>query len=63
MALSKESLKNRILAEIQTQGWEVTGDNTKLATAIANAVVDEIQANAKATGLDSNNDTHNLSVE
>ncbi len=51
MALSKLSLKDRIITELQGQGFTTTGDHAKadeLATAIANAVVDEIQANAKA---------------
>lgn len=51
MALSKSSLKGRILSELQGQGFTTTGQHAKadeLATAIANAVVDEIQANAKA---------------
>ncbi|PFG55757.1 hypothetical protein ATG66_2073 [Vibrio sp. ES.051] len=52
MALSKSSLKNRILSELQSQGFVTSGAHAKsdeLATAIANAVVDEIKANAKAT--------------
>ncbi|ELU8401735.1 hypothetical protein SD340_003631 [Vibrio fluvialis] len=51
MALSKSSLKDRIITELQGQGFTTTGNHAKadeLATAIANAVVDEIQANAKA---------------
>lgn len=61
--MNKESLKNRILTEFQAQGWEVTSDNTKLATALANAIIDEIQQNARAVGVDSHNDTHELTVE
>lgn len=51
MALSKSSLKDRIITELQGQGFTTTGNHAKadeLATAIANAVVDEIQINAKA---------------
>lgn len=51
MALSKSSLKDRILSELQGQGFVTTGNHAKsdeLAQAIANAVVDEITANAKA---------------
>jgi ribosomal protein S8 len=52
MALSKSSLKERIVTELQSQGFITSGTHAsaqKMAEAIANAVVDEIQANAKAT--------------
>ncbi|EKY4213284.1 MULTISPECIES: hypothetical protein [Vibrio] len=52
MSLSKLSLKNRILAELQLQGFVTSGVHSKsdeLVTAIANAVVDEIKGNAKVT--------------
>ncbi|OMH40216.1 hypothetical protein [Desulfurobacterium indicum] len=56
MALDKTSLKNRILFELQAQGFGVgTTDKDgidwidKFATAIANAVVDEIQQNAETS--------------
>ena len=61
MALSKASLKSRIETELTGQGFVLGGAfdfATKMATAIANAVVDEIQANAKCNGLDSNGDSH-----
>lgn len=51
MALSKSSLKDRILSELEGQGFVTTGNYAKsdeLAQAIANAVVDQITANAKA---------------
>ncbi|MBY7898708.1 hypothetical protein KW478_19630 [Vibrio fluvialis] len=51
MALSKSSLKDRIISELQSQGFVTEGEHAmvqKMAEAIANAVVDEIQANAKA---------------
>lgn len=51
MSLSKSSLKQRIIAELQGQGFTTTGNHAKsdeLATALANAIVDEITANAKA---------------
>ncbi|WP_153446927.1 hypothetical protein [Vibrio algicola] len=51
MALSKSSLKDRILSELTAQGFVTTGNHAKsdeMAQAIANAVVDEIKANAKA---------------
>lgn len=65
MALSKTGLKSRIVTELGAQGFTTTGDHAfaaKMAEAIANAVVDEIQANAKATGTDSGGDTHDLSI-
>ena len=61
MALSKSGLKSRITIEMESQGITTTGTYafaTKLAEAIANAIVDEITANAKCSGADSNGDTH-----
>ncbi|MBF9002087.1 hypothetical protein [Vibrio nitrifigilis] len=52
MALSKSSLKSKIVSELNAQGFVTEGEHAmaqKMAEAIANAVVDEIQANAKAT--------------
>jgi hypothetical protein len=52
MALSKSTLKDRIVTELQAQGFVTEGEHAmalKMAQAIANAIVDEIQANAKAT--------------
>ncbi|WPC76576.1 hypothetical protein [Vibrio porteresiae] len=52
MALSQSSLKSKIVSELNAQGFVTEGDHAmaqKMAEAIANAVVDEIQANAKAT--------------
>lgn len=67
MALSKTGLKTRIETELQAQGVVITGQHawaSKFATAIANAVVDEIQVNAKATGTDTpTGDAHNLSIQ
>lgn len=51
MALSKSTLKSRIVSEFEAVGAKSAGDHSwvdKMATAIANAVVDEIKANAKA---------------
>jgi hypothetical protein len=65
MALSKSGLKTRIITELETQGFVTTGTypwTQKFAEALANAVVDEIHANAQATGLDSNSDTHDLAI-
>jgi len=49
MALSKAGLKTRIVNEMTVLGAEATGAHSwvnKFAEAIANAVVDEVQANA-----------------
>ncbi|MGF1702971.1 hypothetical protein L4D09_22025 [Photobacterium makurazakiensis] len=51
MALSKSSLKQRIISELQTKGFVTEGEFAQagnMAEAIANAVVDEITQNAKA---------------
>lgn len=50
MALSKAQLKNRIITEMQAQGATATGEHSwvnRMAEAIANAVVDEVQSNAE----------------
>ena len=50
MAISKASLKTKINAELVKAGIVITGDHAKatiIATAIANAVVDEITENAE----------------
>lgn len=52
MALDKDSLKSRIVAEMVSAG-AATGEHSwveKFAEAIASAVVDEIQANAEVPG-------------
>jgi len=56
MALSKESLRDRILSELEAQGFRTdsTGRDGinwlyKFATAIANAVIDEIKQNAETS--------------
>ena len=49
MALSKSQLKGRIVSEMQAQGATASGEHSwvnRMAEAIANAVVDEVQANA-----------------
>jgi hypothetical protein len=51
MALSKSTLKARIVTELHAQGFVTEGEHAmaqKMAQAIANAIVDEIQANAQA---------------
>ena len=51
MALSKTSLKNKLEAELEAQGFVLEGEFAmagKFAEAIANAVVDEITQNAEA---------------
>ncbi|YCO01563.1 hypothetical protein ACB087_01315 [Vibrio sp. VNB-15] len=50
MALSKSSLKQRIIQELESQGFVTRGQyarSAQMAEAIANAVVDEITENAK----------------
>ncbi len=50
MALSKGQLKSRIVSEMAAQGATATGEHSwvnRMAEAIANAVVDEIQQNAE----------------
>ncbi|EKO3495988.1 hypothetical protein LO872_002668 [Vibrio fluvialis] len=50
MALSKASLKERLITELQAQGFVTEGEHAmaqKMAEAIANAVVDEITVNSK----------------
>jgi hypothetical protein len=51
MALSKAQLKSRIVHEMKQQGATDTGEHSwlnRMAEAIANAVVDEVQQNAEA---------------
>lgn len=51
MALSKSQLKQRIVSELESRGFVTDGEFAMaglMAEAIANAVVDEIEANAKA---------------
>jgi len=50
MALSKSRLKSLIVSEMKTQGATATGQYSwvnRMAEAIANAVVDEVQSNAE----------------
>jgi hypothetical protein len=50
MALDKAALKARIVAEMAAQGASAGGEHSwvaKMAEALAAAVVDEIQANAR----------------
>ena len=52
MALSKSSLKSRIVQEMEAMGATASGEHSwveKLAEALANAVVDEVQQNAQVT--------------
>ncbi len=51
MALDKASLKTRITTELQGKGFKTEGEHARvqdMAEAIANAIVDEMQASAKA---------------
>jgi len=50
MALSKSSLKGRIISEFEAQGATATGQYSwveRMAEALANAVVDEVQQKAE----------------
>ena len=50
MALSKSALKGRIVSEMEAMGATSTGEHSwveRMAEALANAVVDEIQSNAQ----------------
>lgn len=50
MALSKGALKGRIITEMEALGATSTGEHSwveRMAEALANAVVDEIQSNAQ----------------
>lgn len=52
MALSKSSLKEKLETELKAQGFVLEGEFAmagKFAEAIANAVVDELTANAGVT--------------
>ncbi|HCG8740307.1 TPA: hypothetical protein NJ565_000242 [Vibrio parahaemolyticus] len=49
MAMSKESLKEKLERELEAQGFVLTGEFAmagKMAEAIANAVIEEITVNA-----------------
>lgn len=51
MAMDKDALKGRIVAEMQAQGASAEGEHAWLnqfAEALASAVVDEVQQNAEA---------------
>ena len=62
MALSKAGLKSRIETELTAQSFVHGGVYSlwlqRFATALANAIVDEITANARCSGNDSNGDSH-----
>jgi len=65
MALSKSGLKDRIISGLAGQGFDTDANGRdnggwlpKFAEAVADAVIDEIQANARAVG-----DGHNLPIE
>ena len=70
MALSKESLRNRIISELRAQGFNVDRRGrddidwlVRWSTALANAIIDEIHQNARVKGRDSDGDWHDLPVE
>jgi len=61
MAMTKAGLKTRIEIELTAQGFTLSGTHAwadKFVEAMANAIVDEIQINARCSGIDSNSDTH-----
>jgi len=63
MAMTKAGLKSKIIAEMEKPAIGITTTGTyafatKLAEALANAIVDEITTNAKCSGADSNGDSH-----
>lgn len=61
MALDKSSLKVRIIAEMDAQGFitsEPLCEASKMAEALANAIIDEITINAQCNGKDTNGDDH-----
>lgn len=65
MALSKSQLKQRIISELESKGFVTSGEFAMaglMAEAIANAVVDEIQSNAKAL-VNSGSSSGNWPVE
>lgn len=54
MAMDKDSLKGRIISEMQAAGATPSGPHSwveRFAEAVASAVVDEIQANAEVPVL------------
>lgn len=66
MALSKSALKGRILSELQSKGFDPTGNTgsvepspwiDRLAEAVANAVVDEIVANSELVPVSTDSGT------
>jgi len=64
MALSKGSLKSKILAELTAQGFDVAANGRdvggwlpKFAQAVANAVIDEIVQNSELVPVDTDHGT------
>ena len=49
MAMSKPGLSDRIMSALTTNGFVESTQNRTMADAIAEAVIDEIQANAVVT--------------
>lgn len=68
MAMSQASLKSRMIAELQTRGFnlEDSGWMDDFLEAIAQATYDEITTNARAVGTDTGpngGDSHSLTIE
>jgi hypothetical protein len=66
MAMSKASLKARIITEMDAQGFTTSNpfsEAQKMAEALANAIIDEIITNAVASGTDTpSGDSHALVI-
>ena len=65
MALSKSSLKGRVVSNLQALGFTTDGEHAyaaKMAEAIANAVIDEITSNGQVVvNKGSSTGTYNIS--
>lgn len=64
MALSKGSLKNRVLTELTAQGFDVAANGRdaggwlpKFAQAVTNAVIDEIVQNSELVPMETDHGT------
>lgn len=64
MAMNGVQLGDEIIAAIQSvTGGAPSAQVTAIWEAIGVAIVAHIQANAHATGTDSGNDSHNLTIQ
>lgn len=63
MALDATRLAAAIVSQLESQGFNTTSEYayvSKMATAIATAVITEITTYALCSGADSNGDSHSL---